>query len=215
MQIGLENDLIDDYLELADVLLQHEEIEEAIRLYSHVMSLDPENVEAKDKLSETRNRYKIKGKDQEGEGEKEEISLSKEEGDEDIETASRKTSLQETIDNYKNILSVNPSNANVRCKLAEAYIQLDKTDDAIHEWDKASETFIFKGELDKGIALCEKVLELKPTEGNIRDRLSKALLQKDSFKAIESAISAYTDTFEKQMNDDTGNNEESDDKSDD
>jgi len=51
--------------------------------------------------------------------------------------------------------------------------------------------------------LCEKILELKPKDAKIRDRLSKAILQRDSFKAIESAISAYTDSYEKQNPDAT------------
>ena len=112
-------------------------------------------------------------------------------------TSASQTSSQDAIDNYKNILSVNPSNANARCKLAEIYLQLGRVDDAVAEWDKASETFIFKGELDKGINLCEKILERKPADAKIRERLSKAILQKDYFKAIDSAISSYSDVYEK------------------
>jgi len=197
MQIGLENDLIDDYLELADALVQKEKIDEAIRLYSHVTSLDPDNKKARLKLTETRSRFKTKAPEEQVEEEEAPEPASEEEKPEEktSEIDYSEESYQEAVENYKSILSVNPSNANVRCKLAEIYLQLEQVEEAVGELDKASETFIFKGELDKGIALCEKIIELDPSLAAIRDRLSKAILQRDSFKAIESAISAFTDTY--------------------
>lgn len=208
LQIGLEHDLIDDYLELADALMNRQQIEEAIRLYSHVMSLDPDNKQARLKLSETRGPSDKKGKKKKGEkGEKErkeEISLKSQEIKPQKEKLpSPEVSIQAAVENYKNILSVNPANANIRCKLAEIYFQMEKIDDAIKEWDKASETFILKGELEKGISLSDKILEIKPNHAITRDRLSKAILQRDSFKAIESAISSYTDSKDEQPGDNT------------
>lgn len=199
LQIGLEHDLIDDYLELADVLVQKGEVNEAISIYSHVMSLDPENKKALTKLSVTRTQYgapEMEGV--KGERTEEEVG-NREMPQEAAEPAPQYTqpSSQDAIDNYKNILSVNPSNANVRCKLAEIYIQLNRVDDALAEWEKASETFIFKGELDKGIMLCEKILKKRPSDAKAREHLSKAMLQKDYFKAIDSAISSYTDSSER------------------
>jgi len=201
LQIGLENDLVNDYLDLADVLVQKDEVDEALRIYSHVMSLDPENQKAFNKLSETKSRYKKmeSAKKEETAPEKKTHPVSKgaKEKAPKPATSASQTSSQDAIDNYKNILSVNPSNANARCKLAEIYLQLGRVDDAVAEWDKASETFIFKGELDKGINLCEKILERKPADAKVRERLSKAILQKDYFKAIDSAISSYSDVYEK------------------
>jgi tetratricopeptide (TPR) repeat protein len=205
LQIGLEHDLIDDYLELADALMNRQLIEEAIRLYSHVMSLDPDNKQARLKLSETRGQSDKKSKRKKGEKEeKEEISLKPQEAKQQKEKhVTPEVSYQAAVENYKNILSVNPANANIRCKLAEIFSQMGKTNEAIEEWDKASETFILKGELEKGISLCDKILEIKPNHAIIRDRLSKAILQRDSFKAIESAISSYTDSQDKQPGDNT------------
>lgn len=207
LQIGLEHDLIEEYIELADALMQKEEIEEAIRLYSHVMSLDPENKQARLKLSETQGRYIRKTPEDEDIDKIPEKPKTSEppapQTQKEQEPLLDESSYQEAIENYKNVLSVNPSNANIRCKLAEMYMKRGQKKDAIEEWDKASETFIIKGELDKGVSLCEKILELKPKDAKIRDRLSKAILQQDSFKAIESAISAYTDSYEKQNPDDT------------
>lgn len=201
LQIGLENDLVNEYLDLADALVQKDEVDEALRIYSHVMSLDPENQKAFNKLSETKTRYKKMedAKKEETAPEKKAPAASKETKKKPPQPSpsASQTSSQDAIDNYKNILSVNPSNANARCKLAEIYLQLGRVDDAVAEWDKASETFIFKGELDKGINLCEKILERKPADAKIRERLSKAILQKDYFKAIDSAISSYSDVYEK------------------
>ncbi|MBN1901704.1 tetratricopeptide repeat protein [Candidatus Sumerlaeota bacterium] len=202
LQIGLEHDLIDDYLELADALMNRQQIEDAIRLYSHVMSLDPDNKQARMKLSETRgqtDKPDKKGKRKKADKEeREQISLATDLPKKPVERPSLpEVSYQSAIDNYKNILSMNPANANIRCKLAEIYSKTGKMDEAVDEWDKASETFILKGELDKGISLCEKILEIKPKHAVSRDRLSKAILQRDSFKAIESAISSYADSQDK------------------
>lgn len=206
LQIGLENDLVDDYLELADALVERGDVDEAIRLYSHVMSLDPENPDAMTKLSETRARYRKEEEQVALESMAEAEDASEETKPEPSE--SHVSSMQEAMENYQNILDVNPSNANIRCKLAEIYIQMDREKDALSEWEKASETFILKGELNKGIDLCEKILEREPSNAKIRERLSKAILQRDSFKAIESAISAFTDTFEPGLSSEEENEKE-------
>jgi len=197
LQIGLENDLVDDYLELADVLLETGNVEESIRLYSHVMSLDPDNKQAMHKLTETRSRIRsdIDLSEPDQQKKKSGSKKAKKQEKKESEPSATQLSYEEAIENYKNILSVNPSNANIRCKIAEIYFQTERVEEAMEEWDKASETFIFKGELDKGINLCERILEINQADAKIRDRLSRAILQKDSFKAIESAISAYTDTY--------------------
>ncbi|HPB29895.1 MAG TPA: tetratricopeptide repeat protein [Candidatus Sumerlaeota bacterium] len=215
LQIGLENDLVDDYLQLADALVEKGDVDEAVAIYSHVTSLDPENPLAMQKLSQTRALHaKTSASGTKSSNGKKKTphppaapapaapaaTAAKPESPREP-SATQTSSYQDTIDNYKNILSVNPSNANIRCKLAEIYMQMGKNEEAMNEWDKASETFIFKGELDKGITLCEKILEHRPSDAAVRERLSRAILQKDSFKAIESAISAFTDTFDKPSDD--------------
>ncbi len=58
---GEESDLCEDYLYLADLYVSEGEVDKGINLYSHVMALNPEHQEARDRLSETQARAKKSG----------------------------------------------------------------------------------------------------------------------------------------------------------
>jgi tetratricopeptide (TPR) repeat protein len=97
-------------------------------------------------------------------------------------------SLQEAIDNYKAILELNPQNARAHCQIADIYSQMGNKEEAYKLRASAARIFIEKGELEKGIEICEELMKEKPSDAEVRSILNKASLQRDSFKAIESAI---------------------------
>jgi tetratricopeptide (TPR) repeat protein len=97
------------------------------------------------------------------------------------------------VDNYAQILKVNPENAMVRMRMADLLFRLGESENAIKEWDQASAQFFELGDWQSVIRLCEKILELDPSRVPVRDRLSRASLKKDSLAAIESAIESLED----------------------
>ncbi len=185
LQFGVETDLIDEYLDLAELYMKEGNQEDAARIYKKVLSLQPENKSATERIAE----FNV---------DEEELDLVEpdgaKEGDipaaatgEEPETVMDET-LQDAIKNYKAILELNPENAIARCKLADIFDQLNQPNEAYAQRSQAAQVLINKGELDKGIDLCEKQLQVNPNDAEIRQILNNAVLQRDSFKAIESAI---------------------------
>jgi hypothetical protein len=76
----------------------------------------------------------------------------------------------------------------VRLKLADLYDQMDRAQDALQQLLKASEIFFQKSELGMCVSTCERILERDPANAKVRERLSRAILKRDAFKALESAI---------------------------
>ncbi len=193
LQFGVEKDLVEDYLVLADLLLDQHNLDGARRIYMQILALDPEHAIAKAKLHETDKLLTPHEEDLDyitprpATPQEKPVSPDKEA----IPSAQAQPSLEETIDTYQNILQMNPANAQIRIKLADLYEQIGREEDACRELDQASEILIGKGELEKSILICERLIALRPADGNVRNRLAKAILQRDSFKAIESAIGAY------------------------
>jgi tetratricopeptide (TPR) repeat protein len=204
MQYGVEKDLIDDYLALAELLVDNKRVDEALDVYQHLRSLAPDNDVAREKL-ETTSQLKKRLEAESGEREKEAQEAGKPAEARVDDSEAKESTLDEIAENYMNILQMSPSNVSVRCKLADIYKRMGRADDAFEQLDMASEILLQKGEIDRGIALCEELLKERPTDKVIRERLSKAVVQRGSFKALESAISAYGDLLDKQETPDREN----------
>jgi tetratricopeptide (TPR) repeat protein len=193
LQFGVEKDLIEDYLVLADLLLEQHNLDGARRIYMQILALDPEHSTAKGKLREIEKRIAPHEEDLDfitpppAMPAEKRLAPAKEE----MPPQAAQPTLEETIDTYQNILQLNPANAQIRIKLADLYEQIGRQNDACKELDQASQILIEKGELEKCIAICERLEALRPADQKVRNRLAKAILQRDSFKAIESAIVAY------------------------
>lgn len=92
---------------------------------------------------------------------------------------------------------MNKENAAIRIKLAELYEVKGMFKEALYEYKRASEILFNRGELNDCIKLCEKLMEKDLTDIHIRDRLQKAILRRDSLKALDSAIIAQPDSQKK------------------
>jgi tetratricopeptide (TPR) repeat protein len=235
-QIITETELVDDYLALADALVAANQVDEAVLLYSHVMSIDPANEGARKKLADTQARragmiivpppgtpppapYKpatpipapsagpfpesVPALEPEVRfptdfeampelgielGEPPSPTPEAPATPEVVVLQEEEMGLEQVAANYLDILQVNPQNANVRLKLADIYEQIGKTAEALAELVQASEIFFQKSELNMCVSVCERILKKDPTDGRVRERLSKAVLKRDAFKALESAI---------------------------
>jgi tetratricopeptide (TPR) repeat protein len=178
-QMGIETDLVADYLELADLLATQGYVEEGYGYYKRVLAVDPQNAQAITQM----NRLKpMLSHDMTG----------------TIRGRSRPKSddaviLQEAIENYARILDANPDNALVRSQMADLLFELGKIEEALTEWDKASARFFDNGDVHSAIHLCEKILQIDPNRPDVRDRLDRGKLKKDSMDAIDMAIESLGD----------------------
>ncbi len=183
LQFGMETELIDEYLELADLLIKQNKLEEAEKLYQKIIKLQPDNQVAKEKLEKLTASMKIVVSPVLDELDR----ITPAEKLPPVEAPGEEP-FKDTINNYLAILELNPQNALARCKLAEIYEQLGKPEEAYKQLATAAKIFIDKGELQRGIEICQKLLHRNPADVEIRKILNRAELQRSSFKAIESAI---------------------------
>jgi tetratricopeptide (TPR) repeat protein len=248
LKVGMEEELIEDYLTIADLLVSNNRLDDAIHYFNKVTTIDPSYKDVQLRMTQTQ-RMK-RGRDSRGHSEllqnpdakrpHEETGFRqrterptetqlRSSGDrlsartegaarvpssetetglnpahqflmdemEAMEREDELAELRQIIQNYQDILSINPQNANVRVKLAHHYLQMDDKQKALKEYAEARDLYFNKGEIATCIEVCEKMLELHPTDQRTRLVLKQSLNKRDAFKALESAI-IYSDT-----NDDT------------
>ncbi|GAB4319783.1 MAG: hypothetical protein Kow0059_13920 [Candidatus Sumerlaeia bacterium] len=201
MAQGLETELVEMYLRLADIHTRRGEFEAAANIYQHVMELDPDNTRAQDGLTSTRERrqkdLEVMGVTRpdaeqavwdEGAGESRHRRRSRRSAsDETTGVTPEPDALDAVIANYRNMLEMNPDNVQVRLKLAEVLEKRGDVDGAVTEYLAVS-AILQNGDPERARDLCEKVLRLRPGNKIARDRLDKVIKKTDLFKALESAI---------------------------
>lgn len=224
---GEEEDLCEEYLALADLYIEANRVDEGVELFGKVMSLDPENRNARERLTETQARRRGEKVDSprkpappparrphESWGSQprpQPLEDFQEPAPEQAGTQSKRldpqmvdpvspqqegdtpgdasdTALRQVGQSYRDILSVNPQNAEVCVKLADICQQLGETDEMVDQLRQASESLFQKGDLTTCINVCERILKVKPADQKVRLRLKQAFNKRDAFKALESAI---------------------------
>ena len=185
LQVGLEEDLINDYIELAKTFSKLGMTKESAELYKKVSALSgkPTNECGGDSQIAPTDDSATK-----------DLSPQVVSGERTLPTT---PTTDEVISNYKSILKMNKENAAIRIKLAELYEVKGMFKEALYEYKRASEILFNRGELNDCIKLCEKLMEKDLTDIHIRDRLQKAILRRDSLRALDSAIIAQPDSQKK------------------
>ncbi|MEO8376219.1 MAG: tetratricopeptide repeat protein, partial [Candidatus Sumerlaeota bacterium] len=206
--VGRPQDLSEDVVMLAEGLVGAGRIDEAVVYFEKAMAIDPSNSKARELLSATQSRVLSMSEDDEfgrnnpGLDSSFDLSASSRIPSMRSATASdylhgtitnfeRKDSeeaLSQIVNNYQDILSVNPQNAAVRLKLADVHEQIGQISSMLHQLSLASEIFFNKNELSPCVAACERFLRINPGDQRVRKRMNDAILKRDAYKAIESAL---------------------------
>ncbi|CAN5426661.1 hypothetical protein BH09SUM1_BH09SUM1_04090 [soil metagenome] len=105
-----------------------------------------------------------------------------------LEQEENQETLAQVVTNYRDILAVNSQNSSVRVKLADVLEQMGRFPEMLNELALASETQFSKGELAQCAHVCERYLVHAPNDQRIRKRLNEAVVKRDAFRALESAI---------------------------
>lgn len=187
VQIGLEQDLVDDYLNLADLRIKRGEVAESIAIYRHLIEIAPDNAAVQEKLSETQAFYRKHGGNPETiEKKKSANVLTPDSQDLDVNDPEAR---QKVIRNYENILKLNPKNPQAHTKLAQVLQNCGDQSAADRHWAQAAAFYFEKGDLKRCIGISEDYLKRHPDDARVRERLSRALVQLDSLRVIDGALS--------------------------
>ncbi|MCC6547532.1 tetratricopeptide repeat protein [Candidatus Sumerlaeota bacterium] len=206
LQVGRPQDLSEDVVMLAEGLVAAGRIDEAVVYFEKAMAIDPSNSKARELLSATQSRVIAMHGDEDLRhrngldssldlGSSARIPFVKVTASDYLQGTmsnfDRKDSeeaLSQILNNYQDILSVNPQNAAVRLKLADVHEQIGQISSMLHQLALASEVFFNKNELSPCIAACERFLRVNPSDQRVRKRMNDAILKRDAYKAIESAL---------------------------
>jgi tetratricopeptide (TPR) repeat protein len=196
LQVGLDQDLLDDYLHLADLRIRNGEMAEAIRIYRHLIEISPDNAVVQEKLTATQTIFSGRGQ----------ASIPKKTdatplaapdpvADKSPPDTDNQTAISKLVRNYENVLSLNPNNWPARSKLAELLEQNGKPNQADKHWRLAAETCFHKAELDRCIEFCRHYLNRQHQDNEMQELLSKATVQRDSMRTIDGALSKELEDF--------------------
>jgi predicted Zn-dependent protease len=224
LKIGKEEDLVEDYLTIADLLVSKNRLDDALHYFNKVTAIDPNYKNAEARATQTQRLKRTQAKQgpplvEPNQKRPHEAPAFKNRTEHPTETQIRyikdtKTNsahqflmdemdaldkedeleeLRQIVQNYQDILTINPQNANVKVKLANLHLQLNEKEKALKELVEARDLYFNKGEIATCIEVCEKILELNPTDQRTRLQLKQTINKRDAFKALESAI-IFSDT---------------------
>jgi tetratricopeptide (TPR) repeat protein len=214
-RVGRLRDIIEEVIFLAQQLVESGAVDEGISYFQLALSVDPNNTVARDMLSATQSRHDAEVRRRTAQVDHSPISTTDTQdrsatgtgtrgrvvtaasdtpsdflaGElDEIDAREERETLQQVVNNYRDIIAVNTLNAAVRVKLAEVLEQMGKRDEALKELALATEIFFRKDELPQCVNACEFFLTLNPRDQIIRKRLNEAILKRTAMKALESSI---------------------------
>jgi tetratricopeptide (TPR) repeat protein len=186
LEIGLEQELVDDYLELANCFRIQGNNEEASKYYQKVLTIDPSIIEAKQKLD------LLKSEDQSTQSKPSpETVVQVKEGKPSVETQAQLSGSDTThINQFKRMLQINPLNDQATRKLANFYRSKDMHKEAVYELTMLADAYMQRGMYSKAEPIYEEIIREAPSE-ELKQKLSKSKSLKKSMDAINQAIKSY------------------------
>lgn len=186
LQIGLEQDLVDEYLRLADLQSRMGNADEALNLYKHLREIAPDNETVEERLRENGIITTPPQPKEVKAGPQEQIAKFVQSEEPSHETPNEQN--LRAIRNYENILKLNPENPMVRAKLAELIQQTGNKAQADEHWLRAANDFLNRGDLERAIEIYTELAERRPDDAEIKKQMQKAMLKRDSLNVIEDAL---------------------------
>jgi tetratricopeptide (TPR) repeat protein len=198
LEIGLEFELVDDYLALANCYRNQGDVDNAKRYYHKVLELDSTVLEARKKL--------------EAMGEKIEICPAPESpgapdkyaGAREVKSEKKKVEApppiplteeeKKKVTELKRMLQLNPINDAAARKLSEIFHSKNRISDAVNEMANLADAYMRRGMYIKAQAIYTDLLKECPST-DLRQRLAKAKTYSRSNNAIEQAIKSYENSL--------------------
>jgi tetratricopeptide (TPR) repeat protein len=98
---------------------------------------------------------------------------------------------------YRKISELDPNSINVHVKLADLYSQVNKTAEALKEYDRVGRMLLKRGMLDEAVQVFRKALKIDPKNTDLVDSLVTALLEARDFdnakQIIDTALESNRD----------------------
>jgi len=91
---------------------------------------------------------------------------------------------------YRKISDLDPNAINVHVKLADLYSQVNKTAEALKEYDRVGRMLLKRGMLEEAVQVFRKALKIDPRNTELVDSLVTALLEAKDFENARQIVEA-------------------------
>ncbi len=190
LEIGMEAELVDDYLELANCYRGQGKLEEAIKYYQKVLEFAPNIEIAKRRLAQCKGEPQPEVKNASGTFAPSipDASIAIPSGS---DTSSNLDANDEAhINQFRRLLLINPINEPIARKLASIYLNKNMKKEAVAEMVLLADAYMQKGMYSKAVPIYEEMVKESP-EAELREKLAKAQSLHKSMNAINQAIKSY------------------------
>lgn len=204
-RIGDQREILEEILAFGQMLVEAGEVDAGMGYFELIMSIDPKNPVVRDMLSATRGKHSSSAvklpvadpSDSEIDLSATQVRLLQESSTArellageltSLEQQESREALEQVVQSYRDTLAINPGNAAIRVKLADLLEQMGRIPEMLEQLGLASEIYQKKDELAQCVAACERYLRMNPGDQRMRKRMNEAILKRDAFKALESAI---------------------------
>ena len=89
---------------------------------------------------------------------------------------------------YRKISELDPNSINVHVKLADLYVQVGKTAEALKEYDRVGRMLLKRAMLDEAVQVFRKALKIDPRNTELVDSLVTALLEAKDFENARQIV---------------------------
>ena len=186
LEIGLEMELVDDYIELANCYHDQGQIEFAKKYYNKVLQIDPNIEMAKRRLA----IYKGELPPGTGQGEVIVQPSSAPVATPTGPSGELNNADMQQVSQFKRLLQINPLNEQIARKLASFYRSKNMKNEAVSELGLLADAYMQRGMYAKATPIYEDILKESPNE-DTKQKLVKAKGLVKSMDAINQAIQSY------------------------
>ena len=176
LEVGLEFELIPEYLALAEAHLDTSDLAAAEKTYRHILELELDQPGAMQGL----------------------VAINKKRSETTGPTPSPtsppapiQSPEEKLIDNYRRILQLNPLNSDIAHRLAALYRKRNESQMAVAELSQLGDAYMQRSMYSPAIKVYQEALEIEEKNQELKKKLVKAQELQQSMTAIDSAIKSY------------------------
>ena len=188
LEDGLEYDLVDDYLDLANLYRNNQQTEEAIKYYHKVLELDPSVMEAQHKLAIMEGKPPVANTPAEKNNSKTATATAPAQSSPN--TTEMTADEERMIAQLRRLLQINPINEIIAKKLADLYRSKGMIAEAVQEMTLVADVYMQRGLYKKANQIYEQLVKDSPSD-ELRIKLGKSRTYLSSQGAIDDAIKSY------------------------
>jgi tetratricopeptide (TPR) repeat protein len=179
LEIGLEFELVPEYLALAEAYLETNDLDAAEKTYRHILTLEPDQALAMQGLVAI---SKLRNEPTESPAPTPETAPL---------VAPEKTAEDKLVDNYRRILQLNPLNSEIAHRLVAIFKNRNQLDLAITELQLLGDAYMQRTMYSQAMNVYNEALEIDQKNPDVIQKLEKAKELQQSMTAIDSAIKSY------------------------